>query len=162
MWSCDRRTFLLSAVALGGCGFTPVYGPNGVGRSLQGMIEIESPADTNTYNLVSFLEQRLGRGANAKFGLTYALSTRDEGLAVTESQTIVRYNVIGELSFALRDLASTNVVSSGTVTALAAYSASGTTIATQAARKDANERLMVALADRLIDRLYVTLPSGAA
>jgi len=160
MWSCNRRTFLLAAVALGGCGFTPVYGPNGVGRSLHGLIEIESPADTNTYNVVSYLEQRLGRGSNAKFGLTYALSTQDEGLAVTESQTIVRYNVIGELSFALRDLTSGEVVSSGTVTAMSAYSASGTTIATQAARKDANERLTVALADRLIERLYVTVPGA--
>jgi len=149
-------------VALSGCGFAPVYGPNGVGRSLHGMIEIESPVGTNTYNLVSYLEQRLGRGSAAKFGLTYALSARDEGLAVTESQTIVRYNVIGELSFALRDLTGGTVVSSGTVTAMSAYSASGTTIATQAARKDANERLMVALADRLIERLYVTLPTGDA
>lgn len=160
MWSCNRRTFMLSAVALSGCGFTPVYGPNGVGRSLQGLIEIESPTDTTSYTLVSYLEQRLGRSSAAKYGLTYALSTRDEGLAVTASQTIVRYNVIGELSFALRDLTSGSVVSSGTVTAMTAYSASGTTIATRAARKDANERLMIALADRLIDRLYVTVPDG--
>ena len=160
MWSYNRRTFLISAVALAGCGFTPVYGPNGVGQSFHDLIEIESPANTDTYNLVSYLEQRLGQGNRAKFGLTYALKTRDEGLAVTESQTIVRYNAIGELSFALRDLVDNSVVSSGTVTAMSAYSASGTTIATQAARKDANERLMIALADRLIERLYVTVSRG--
>ena len=157
MWSYNRRTFLISAVALAGCGFTPVYGPHGVGRSLIGQVEIESPADTNTYNLVSYLEQRLGRGDTARYGLTYSLSTREEGLAVTESQTIVRYNVVGELSFAVRDLDTNVVVTSGTVSATTAYSASGTTIATQAAGKDANERLMVALADRLIERLYISI-----
>ncbi|MDG1430918.1 MAG: hypothetical protein P8L68_06740 [Paracoccaceae bacterium] len=162
MWSYNRRHFLLASVALAGCGFTPVYGPNGVGNSLQGQIELESPASTNTYNLVSYLEGRLGRADTPKFGLTYALSTRQEGLAVTSSQTIVRYNVLGELSYALRDLADNSVVASGKVTALTAYSASGTTIATQAARKDAHERLMVSLGDRLIERLFLTVPGANA
>ena len=158
MWSYNRRYFLLASAALAGCGFTPVYGPNGVGNSLQGQIEIETPDDTNTYNLVSYLEDRLGRPTVAKFGLTYALDARQEGLGVTASQTIVRYNVLGELSYALRDLDSNSVVVSGKVTASTAYSASGTTIATQAARKDAFERLMIALADRMIERLYLTVP----
>lgn len=160
MWSYNRRHFLLASVALAGCGFTPVYGPNGVGNSLQGQIEIESPENINTYNLVSYLEGRLGRTDAAKFGLSYALSTQQEGLAVTSSQTIVRYNVLGELSFALRDMISNSVVVSGKVTASTAYSASGTTIATQAARKDAYERLMVSLGDRLIERLYLTVPGA--
>ncbi len=160
MWSYNRRHFLLASVALAGCGFMPVYGPNGVGNSLQGQIEIESPENTNTYNLVSYLEGRLGRTDAAKFGLSYALSAQQEGLAVTSSQTIVRYNVLGELSFALRDMTSNSVVVSGKVTASTAYSASGTTIATQAARKDAYERLMVSLGDRLIERLYLTVPGA--
>ena len=81
---------------------------------------------------------------------------------MTSSQTIVRYNVLGELSYALRDLADNSVVASGKVTALTAYSASGTTIATQAARKDAHERLMVSLGDRLIERLFLTVPGANA
>jgi LPS-assembly lipoprotein len=160
MWSYNRRHFLLASVALAGCGFTPVYGPNGVGNSLYGLIEIESPTTTNTYNLVSYLEDRLGRGSNAQYGLTHAVTSSQQGLAVTESQTTVRYNVLGELSFALRNLSSGNVVSSGTVTAMTAYSASGTTVATRAAQKDANERLMIALADRLIERLYLIFPEA--
>ena len=162
MWSFSRRSFLVSAAALAGCSFTPVYGPNGVGNSLYGLIEVESPTTTNTYNLVSYLEDRLGRGSSAKYGLTYAVSTSQQGLAVTESQTTVRYNVLGDLSFALRELSSSNVVSTGTVTAMTAYSASGTTVATRAAQKDANERLMIALADRLIERLYLTFPEAGA
>lgn len=158
MWSYNRRQVLFATVALAGCGFTPVYGPSGVGNALHGRVEIESPENTNTYNLVSYLEDRLGRPSPAEFGLSYALNTRQEGLAVTASQTIVRYNVLGELSFALRDLETNSVVSSGKVNASTAYSASGTTIATQAARKDAYERLMVALADRVIERLYLTVP----
>jgi len=160
MWSYSRRHVLLASVALMGCGFTPVYGPNGVGHSLQGQIEIDTPTNTNTYNLVSYMEDRLGRPNSAKYGLSYAVNTRQKGLAVTASQTIVRYNVLGELSYALRDLETNSVVASGKVKASTAYSASATTIAMQAAREDAHKRLMVALADRVIERLFLTVPGA--
>lgn len=157
MWSYNRRAFLISAVALAGCGFTPVYGPDGSGRQLFGQVVLESPSSANTYNLTQYLYQRLGRPNDARYGLTTSVNSSQQGLAVTASQVTVRYNVLGELSYALRDLDSGQVVISGKVSATTSYSASGTTVATQAAQSDANERLMIALADRMLDRLAVEL-----
>ena len=157
MWSYNRRAFMLSAVALAGCGFTPVYGPDGPGRLLYGQVALESPSSENTYTLTQYLTQRLGRADAPRYGLTTSVARSQQGLAVTASQVTVRYNVLGDMSYALRDLDSGQVIASGKVSATTSYSASGTTVATQAARSDANKRLMIALADLMIDRLAVDL-----
>ena len=162
MWSCNRRWFLFSAAAVGGCGFTPVYGPNGIGHTLRGQVQIDTPDTPDTYRLVRYIEERLGHAPNPVFGLSYSLGSREEGLAVTASQIIERYNILGDLSYALRRLDDMTVVASGKVSGMTAYSASGTTVATRAAQRDAYERLMVLLGDRMITQLLMTLPKGAA
>ena len=161
MWSFNRRLFLLSAVALAGCGFTPVYGPNGVGNNLLGKIAFDTPATPDTYSLVRYLEERLGRTDAATYGLGYSLSVREKGLAVTASQVIARQNVLGEMSFALRDLSDSSVITSGKVSGMTGYSTTGSTVSTRAAQSDAHERLMVILADRMINQLLLTFPEDA-
>ncbi|HCQ58330.1 MAG TPA: hypothetical protein DIU10_10575, partial [Sulfitobacter sp.] len=46
------------------------------------------------------------------------------------------------------------IVTSGKVESFTGYSATGTTVATRAAELDAQERLMVILADLVVSRLY--------
>ena len=162
MWSCNRRNFLLSAVALAGCGYTPVYGPNGVGRSLQGKIAFDTPETPDTYALVRYLEERMGRTDAATYGLSYSLNVREEGLAVTASQVIARQNMLGKMSFSLRDLSDNSVVTSGKVSGMTGYSTTGSTVSTRAAQNDAYERLMVILGDRMINQLLLTFPEGAS
>lgn len=151
---------MLSAVALAGCGFTPVYGPGGAGQTLQGRVLVETPTNPDSYVLVRYLEERLGQPDPAAYGLSYSMKKSEQGLAVTASQIIERYNVLGDLSFALRDLSDNTVVTSGKVSGMTGYSATGTTIATRAAQKDAHERLAVMLADRMIDQIFLTFPKG--
>ncbi|MGC9420200.1 MAG: LPS assembly lipoprotein LptE [Rhodovulum sp.] len=159
----DRRNILLGlgALALGGCGFRPAYGPGGVAGDLRGRVAVDAPDSRNGFALVARLEERLGRAEAPIYRLSYRISLDRESLGITGSQETTRYTVLGDLAFQLRALDSGAVVESGSVTAFTAYSASGSTVATRAAERDAVQRLMVMLADQLVTRLIATAGSRA-
>lgn len=155
MSSSDRRRFLvLSAAALlGGCGFTPAYGPSGGASKLQGRILIDEPTGSDGYLLVRELENRLGRAQAPQYGLSLALTTRRESMAITSDNRTTRYNLMGDLRYTLRDLGTGEELASGRVDSFTGYSTTGSTVATRAARSDARERLMTILADRVTANL---------
>lgn len=159
MSSFNRRSFLLLAgLGLAGCGFTPAYGPGGDGVLLQGRIEVDAPQDRPAYLLTKHLEDRLGRSSDPRFGLSYSIDISEAPIAISSNNVTTRYNILGEVTYALRDLQSGAVVSSGKVENFTSYSASGTTVATQAAEKNAQERLMIILGDQMITRLLAAAP----
>jgi LPS-assembly lipoprotein len=158
MWSSNRRTFLLSAVALAGCGFTPAYGPNGGGQKLLGAILVDTPDTRDSYLLTRRIEERLGQGDAARFGLSYSLDFTEERMALTSANVTERYNVVGKATWALRDLATGAVLGSDTASNFAGYSTTGSTVATLAATRDARERLATMLADQIIVQLLALSP----
>lgn len=160
MWLSDRRAFLKglvpalgSVLALGACGFSPAYGPEGVAERLQGAIEIDEPVDRDSYLLVQQLEHRLGRATVPEYGLSLALRVTEERMAINATNITTRFNVIGKATYALRELDEGKVLLSGNVDSFTGYSATGTTVATQGAQRDAHERLMTILADQITTRL---------
>jgi LPS-assembly lipoprotein len=48
---------LLGALALSGCGFTPVYGPESGARTLLNTVEVDPPRDREGYLLVRHIEE---------------------------------------------------------------------------------------------------------
>ncbi len=157
-----RRFFCLgSLTALGACGFTPVYGPDGGGAALQDAVLADAPTTRDAFLLVREIEQRLGRGSPATYGLSYAITVQSEAIAIDLNDVTQRFNLLGEITYALRHLATGAVVASGKVNNFTGYSASGSTVATQAAERDARARLMSILADMLITRLVVAAPLPA-
>ncbi len=151
MSSFNRRLFLLSAAALSGCGFTPVYGPDGGASGLLNNVRVDDPNANESYLLVRELEDRLGRGAGAEaYGLSLAIVLTEESVGKTVAQVTSRYDVIGEVTYALRDMATKEVLTSGKVSSFTGYSASGSTVSELAAKRDAYERLMVIMADRIV------------
>ena len=152
--SLDRRTLLALPLALAACGFAPVYGPGGAGSALRGRVLVQEPTTQAGYLLTRQLENRLGRAPDPRFALDMTLLTDEEGLAVNSAGDITRFNVLGEAGYALRDLGTGAVVTSGTVQNFTAYSATGSTVATLAAQGDAIERLMTILADQIVARLF--------
>jgi LPS-assembly lipoprotein len=150
----DRRTFLMFPLALAACGFTPVYAPGGVGAALRNRVLVDPPTDRDTFLLVQDLEQRLGRGTAAQYGLAVILALEIEGLAVTAAGDITRYNMVGKADYALRDLRDGAIISSGQVDNFTGYSSTGSTVETLAAERDARARLMTILADQITARLY--------
>lgn len=158
----DRRLFCLGlTVALAGCGFTPVYGPQGSAAALQNAVLVDAPQDRDAYLLTREIEDRLGRTADPRFALSLAVVTRSEAIAISANNVTSRYNLLGEVTFALREVAGGRVLASGRATNFTSYSASGSTVATQAAEADARERLMIVLADEILRRIE-TAPAIAA
>lgn len=157
MSSFNRRSFLLfaaaSGVTLAGCGFTPTYGQKGTASRFLNNIAVDAPTDQNTYVLVRELEDRLGRVSQGAYGLSVAVKTAEETAAKNISGVITRFDITGEATFALRDIASGEVLTSGKTQNFVSYSASGTTVATLAAETDAYERLMVILTDQIVANL---------
>jgi len=157
-----RRAFALGILAaLPACGFAPVYGPNGTGSALQGAVLADTPATREDFLFVREIETRLGRADPGRYGLSYAISAVSSAVAISKANVTTRYNVLGEMTFALRDLQTQAVVTSGKISNFTSYSASGSTVATQAAERDARERLMTIFADQMITRLMVSVPAPA-
>lgn len=153
----SRRSLLALPLALAACGFTPVYGPEGAGTKLRGQVLVQEPTSQAGYLITRHLETRLGRsGSAARYGLDLVISLDEDDLAISESGDITRFNLIGIVEFALRDTSTGTIITSGQVENFTAYSATGSTVATLAAERDAVERLMVILGDQITTRLFAT------
>jgi len=70
MSSFNRRSLLLTPLALAACGFTPVYGPGGTGSKLQNQVLVAAPDDRDTFLLVRRIEERLVRPGKRGLALT--------------------------------------------------------------------------------------------
>ena len=140
----------------GACGFTPVYGPNGIGTALNGKVDVAEPTDRDTYLLAQELEQRFGQPVASEYDLTLALLTDTEGQAVTASGDITRFSLVGEVEYALTHRATETQVARGVVRNFTGYSATGSTVETLASERDAQERLMIILADQIVAQIYAT------
>ena len=160
MSSSDRRAFLtaLAALPLAACGFTPAYGPGGA-AAFMGQVRVDPPVDRDSFALVGRLEERLDRaGPGADYGLAVRLEIRKEAVAITAANEIDRFNLLGLARFSLRDMSTGQVIETGQVENFTSYSATGSTVGTLSAERDAAERLSRTLADQIVTRLL----AGAA
>ena len=168
--SLSRRVFgllLPLGFAVAACGFTPAYGPDGPAEQLRVQVAMDAPGDRNEFDLVKQLELRLGQASAPVYQLAYDIDTVQEGVGVTPEQEIVRINIFGKVSFTLTDAATGAILTSGSTDTFTGYSvgavdattippSTNATIATLSAERDANRRLMVALADQIVTRLIAT------
>jgi LPS-assembly lipoprotein len=156
MSSSDRRAVLglLAVLPLAACGFTPVLAPGGSGQVLNGTILADAPEDRLEFAFATRIEDRLGRASAAHWALGYTIATDEVALAVSPENATSRFNVTGRLLWSIRPMGGDAPVMSGSLESFTAYSATSTTVATRSARRDAEERLMVILADQLVTQLY--------
>ncbi|NKW71882.1 hypothetical protein HGD85_02710 [Rhodobacteraceae bacterium R_SAG10] len=168
----DRRFVLLALGAVSGCGYTPAFAPGGAASELRISVAIDAPNDRNEFDLFKQLELRLGRPEVPRLRLSYEIEAVKDGVGVTPGQEIIRFNIFGKVSFSLTDIATGEVLSSGSTDTFTSFSvgsvdvtaippSTNATIATLAAERDANARLMVALADQIVTRLIATAPVWA-
>ena len=165
MSSFNRRSFLLlaaAAPALAACGFEPTYGAKGASSHLLNQVVIDEPSTNETYLLVRELEDRLGRVSSGKYGLSTSVETDERSVGRTVQGVTSRYDVVGEVTYALRDMASGEVLTSGKVENYVGYSATGTSVATVSAQDDAYMRLMVILTDQIVAELWAWSAQNAS
>jgi len=140
------------------CGFSPVYAPGGVGDGLRGSILVDAPDDRNGFVFVARMEERLGRAQAARYTMAYDIVTRSEGVGITPAQETTRFNLFGTVTYTIIDTTTGKPVTTGQVENFTGYSATSLIVGTQSVTRDANERLMVVLADQIVARLIATAP----
>jgi LPS-assembly lipoprotein len=150
MSSFNRRTVISMAMALSGCGFQPAYDTQGM-RQIVGKISYDTPNSRDLYALRNQLERRLGYAASAQFGLSYSTSISSRSAAVSINGQAYRSQIIGTARYALRNLDTQKVITSGSVKAFAGYAPTGSTTSAQAASRDAKARLMTQLGDLIAE-----------
>lgn len=158
----NRRKILIAGAALllvAACNFSPVYGPDAAGSKLEGRIFITAPVSRDQYAFVRQLETRLGRADPAPMTLSYSMSGSTTSLGTTATGSTTRLHRYGTLSYALKNTDSGETITSGSFTNFTGYSATSNTAATLASERAASERLMIILADQLVDRLNLTDPA---
>lgn len=145
----NRRIFLLSAVALAGCGFSPAYKAGGSASSLRGQVAVAAGSDRESYALSKDLTQIFDHSSAPRYQLDFDITTDEDALGITQDQEITRYHVTGSVDFSLTDMTTGQIAASGSVSSFTAYSATGTTVATLSASNDAYTRLMSILAGKI-------------
>lgn len=156
MSSSDRRSVLqlLAGVPLlAACGFTPAYGPQGIATKLRGRVEYEEPKSGPAFNLVKQFTVHFGRPEAATHRLNYSISTSTQSGGFSSGNAITRYLLNGSVTWSLEDLASQERVAGGTVSSFTSWSAAGSTISGLSAQEDAEDRLMIILADQIADQI---------
>jgi len=144
-------------MAAAGCGFTPAYGPGGTAGVLRDAVRVEVGETVFDYRLRAAVEERLGAGEG--FVLTLEARVEEVAAAVTEEGSITRFNLTGVAEWRLVDAAGAEV-GAGQVSGFTGYLTTGSTVATEAARRDAEERLAVVLAEQVVARLVIVAGAG--
>ena len=155
-WSRRHLLTLLAGLPLAACGFTPVHGPGAAATALRGRVAYRAPDTPEGFRLRARLEDRLGRVKRGDYLLRVGIETEEVALVISSDQDINRYNLPGRATWALYaadDLEAETPRASGEVRTFTAYSAFGSTVATQEAQDDARDRLAVALADLIVTDL---------
>ena len=158
MWLHRRQTiFALSALVAGAaCGFTPAYGPEGGASVLQDNLRVVAPDRRDGFLIAQRLEDRFGRNDGGRYVLTVTPTIQRQGLATSVEGTTNRFQLTGRADYSLTDQGSGAVLREGRVIDFTGFSATGSTVATLAAERDAAARLMVILADQIVDRLVIS------
>jgi LPS-assembly lipoprotein len=155
--SWSDRLCALALLALAGCGFTPALAPGGPAAGLRDAVTVTGGETVFDYRLRTALEDRLGSGA--VYDLTFAAKVDEVQAAVTQDGTITRFNVTGQADWVLRDTAGTEVAR-GEARGFTSYLTTGSTVATEAAQRDAADRLAVVLAEQIVARLIIAAGPG--
>ncbi|WP_292287167.1 LPS assembly lipoprotein LptE [Marivita sp.] len=157
MWLHRRQTlFALSALFAGAaCGFRPAYGPDGGASALVDNLRVTAPKRQDGFAIAQRLEDRFGRNDAGRYVLDVTPSIQRQGLATSVAGTTNRFRLTGDARYALRDTTGDTVVRQGKVTNFTGFSATGSTVATLVAERDAKARLMVILADQIAERLVI-------
>lgn len=150
----SRRAALVGFIALAGCGLTPVYGPHGGANVLRGTVAFAMQDTVGGYRMRERFIERLGATGQRRYLLTVTQTQMPTAATITSDGDTTRFNLVGTAQFGLTDL-NGQALLSGEIETFTSYSATGSTVATQAAEVDASKRLSVALADLIVARLLL-------
>ena len=147
MWSRRTALFATFAASVSACGFSPVL----IDNTLDGQIAFQIPVDGKSFALRNALEDQLGI-ATGPLLLSFEVTTSEESLAITADQVTTRFNLVGTVTYTLTNASGISLMT-GQQRSFTGYSATGNTVSTRTAERDAEARLMVILACLIVDDL---------
>ena len=142
--------FLISA-----CGFSPLYTNNNF-ASLIGGIDLQEPDSQNEFVFYSRLKNRFSED-NSKYILNYAITTSKKDSALSFDGTVHRIEISGSVNFSLKEKGSGLEVLSDKEELSLSYSNFGSTAAVLNAERTTSKELVVLLADKVADRISLTI-----
>jgi LPS-assembly lipoprotein len=155
---------VLLALAVAGCGLTPMYAGGGNGAVAQGLAGIEVPAIEGKAGWLvrNALVDRLGAGSAAtkRYRLDVRLDDKLEGLGLLSDDTIGRERRTLRARYQLVDLSSGAIVLDATAGSDAGIDVVSSEYATIAAENTALENLARDVAGRIVTRLALQVRSG--
>ena len=137
------------------CGFSPLYNSNEPSL-LIGKISIQEPTSQNEFVFYSRLVDRFGQ-AGDEYILNYTIATAKEDSALNFDGTAYRVEISGSVSFSLKDKEKEIELLSDKEEMYLSYSNSGSTAAVLNAERNTNKQLVILLADRVADRISLTI-----
>ena len=144
----------LSAALLSGCGFRPLYGEvaGAVPDERLAAVDIELIADRSGQIVRNRLLSRMqpfGPVTPATYQLDVDITESSIGLAVERDETATRTNITVTAHIALTDLATGEIAFVQSISSYASYDTLRAEYATLSAERDARERALRDLADRV-------------
>ncbi|MGH7123442.1 MAG: LPS assembly lipoprotein LptE [Stellaceae bacterium] len=161
MWWCSRSLLVAAALALGGCGFHPLYahhGQSGFDADLAS-IKVNTIADRQGQVLAIALRDALNpRGARVetRYTLDVRLSSMREDLGIRPDGTASRSQIAVTAKFILKDVripADNAVVLQGTTHSVSSYDVLNDNYATVVAQHTAEDRTVHEIGDDILTRL---------
>ena len=137
------------------CGFTPLYKGKDLSQ-LNGKISIREPSSQNEFVFYSRLIDRFGK-AGDKYILDYAIATAKKDSALNFDGTAYRVEISGSISFSLKDKEKEIELLSDKEEMYLSYSNSGSTAAVLNAERNTSKQLVILLADKVADRISLTI-----
>ncbi len=138
------------AVAVGGCGFTPLYARPGTAVGLE-RIEVMAPRGRVSYLLREALDDALAhdKSAPAAWRLDLSVTQSRDPRGLSFNDVAERYDVGLTVGYTLTSLATGKVADSGQVTTQVSYDQASAPYAGIAARQDAQDRAAADAARRI-------------
>ena len=150
-----KKIILVTIFLFSSCGFSPLY--NGqTSTKLPYKISIQEPKTQNEFIFYSQLTNRLSEGTG-KYVLNYTIDTSKEDSGLNFDGTVHRIKVSGSVSLKLIDIETGVEVLSDKEEMYLSYSNNGSTAAVLNADRITSKQLMVLLADKVADRISLTV-----
>jgi len=162
------RAFGLAVAAAGlmslaGCGFTPLYGDNGMGASLDDVAVKLTEHSRLGFLLGERLNDALGRhGDHASWTLELSTESRRVPRGLRVNNVASRYELTVTVDMVLKDAASGKVALKDTLTASATYDSADQPYSGLAAEQDGEARAAAVAADLVrlrLSRYFATRPT---
>ncbi len=147
----------LVSAALISCGYRPALQQNAPSAFLTEGISVSVAGGREGFILEELLGQRLGRGSGAApYELTARLTVSERDEATPGAGGIDRKALDGVVNYEIRAASESETIAAGSVAGSASFSVGGGAVASGAARRDAEKRMLTQFADRLYSQLILT------